>query len=369
MARVDEATADPDRKMIVVDAMARRLSTHRNRLLLLRRQTGEPYGRIFVAQLEAAGRSRENIVAELQAVLREADREWNRFRRQSSPEGGAPRPRPVLYVGAGIDHNAFGNFYTLVPEIGIETRRFAVAAGVPWYYNSASGFQAGGAGDAYLSGFVRGLAGRYELAANLVVGFATGDRDRGLGAGKTTVDAGGSVQRRFERWRVFVKAGAANYVFNNIGYQRPFISTGSAAHVTAGAEVRPAQPLSVGAGGFGVWPWGTQTVHSRMLASAAATAGGSHPGHHDGQPPPRSGPMMPNVRAGAGAPFYSVMAEATLPGADLRDRGPVAWANWQLTPAVSVHLSVARSFPFELTTVSAGMGFDLWRLLLAGRRF
>ncbi|MBA3975704.1 MAG: hypothetical protein C0504_15980 [Candidatus Solibacter sp.] len=58
-------------------------------------------------------------------------------------------------------------------------------------------------------------------------------------------------------------------------------------------------------------------------------------------------------------PFYGYAAQTNVPGSDVSDYGASAWASWSLTPFVKLNLRVARSIPYELTTVRVGLGFDL----------
>lgn len=398
IAKIDAVTADPDRKMIAAEAIARRLGTHRNHLLLLRRQTGRSYGHIFVSRLEAAGKNHDEILAEVRAVNRQLEEALRRFQRLGGDqEGGSPPPRPILYLGAGVDHNSTGTFYTLVPEVGIDTRRLSFVVGVPYYKNSGTQLSAAGIGDIYASGLVRGRAGRYDLGANLVVGFPTGDSSKGLGAAKTTFDVSGIVQRRFERLRPFLKAGVANSIFNNVGYQRPYISTGSAAHLSGGVDVRALSRLTIGVGGFAVRPWGTQTVHSRMNMQMSAMGGAdSMPGNDTpgagmpgtgmpGMGTPGAGmPGMGLPGAGSGTvggtgfqppdsggnmPVYALTQQSVVQAEELRDHGVAIWASFRLRTGITLNFAVARSIPFELTTVGFGLGFDFARLLFPGKHF
>ena len=387
IAAIDAITADPNRKMLALELMAERLGTHRNRLLLLRRESGESFGRIFAEQLEQRGRSPEQIVAELRAVRREFEKRWRGYRR-SAGDGGSPPARPVLYVATGVDHNSIGTYVTLTPEAGFDTRHVSLVGGVPLYRLPGTTSSTSGIGDAYVSGLVRGNAGRFLVGANVVVGFPTGDETRGLGAGKVTIDASGLIERRFERWRPFGRAGVANYIFNNIGYQRPYIATGNAAHFSGGLDFRAHPRVIVGAGGFAVRPWGAQNVHPRMRDGGHMMLPGGGPGPGPGEGGPEMGhggmgafPAQPAAAPSSGPvpnmawhmpgdmPFLPPAPGEEVPAEDLRDHGVTGWISFRLHRSVTLNFSVSRSFPFELTTVSAGLGFDLGRLLFPGGRF
>ncbi len=388
IAGIDAITADPNRKMLVLELMAERLGTHRNRLLLLRRQSGKSFGRIFSEQLAQRGYSPEEAAAELRAVRREFEKQWRRYR-PSAGDGGSPPARPVLYIGTGVDHNSVGTFVTVTPEAGFDTRHVSLVGGVPFYRLPGTASATSGIGDAYVSGLVRGDAGPFLVGANVVVGFPTGDETQGLGAGKVTIDASGLIERRFERWRPFGRVGVANYVFNNVGYQRPYISTGNAAHFSGGVDFRAHPRVILGAGGFVVRPWGTQNVHSRMWDHGHTMPPGGGPGTGPGDHGPgmgHGGGMSATAAPLAAArartlglgtlqhmsgdmPFLPPNPGGEVPAEDLRDHGVTGWVSFRLHSSLTLNFSVSRSFPFELTTVSAGLGFDLGRLLFPGRGF
>jgi len=351
--KIDTAAADPDGRLAVVGAMAERLNVHRNHLVLLRRQTGQSYGRIFVSELKSAGRSPEAILAEAQALNGEIE---NRWRGAEDREAGLV---PILSVSAGVDHNSAGAFYSLRPEVGVGSGPAALVLGVPFYRNSpaelpaAQGsiqrFSAGGIGDVYTAGFLRGHVARCELGSSLTVGFPTGDHLKGLGAGKVTVDVAGMVAGNLERFRPFVSAGFANSVFSNVGYQRPYITDGNAAYFSGGLELQLARRLRIGAGGFAVRPSGEQVVYSRVIPGRRP-GGQTPPGRSDGSTkPPKT-------------PVYEIAPLTTSPASELQDHGANAWVSVALHRAASLNLAVARSVPFQLTTVRVGLSFDIARL-------
>jgi hypothetical protein len=360
--RIDARAADPDGRIVVATAMADHLKIHRNRLSLLRRQTGRSYGEIFVAQLQAAGAAPEEI-------LRQARLLNDRIDRRSGFEESGFGWRPVLMLDTSLDHNAVGTFYSLVPQAGVGSERAALIFGAPFYRNSGAGFSQGGLGDVYVSGYVAGTTGSLEAAALLTAGFPTGDRDRGLGAGKVTADGSGSLAWRWGRVRPYINAGVANFIFGNVAYQRPFITDGNAFHAAGGVEVNPAPRFTLGAGAFSVRPFGTQSVISRtpsedtssQAAASQAAAQVPEPGPPAGRGRPPS-PPGPSRRP----PFVDTPSPTPtlVPSEELNDHGGNAWLSLRLHPAVSLYFSAARSVPFHLTTIRAGLGFNMGRLLL-----
>ncbi|MDX2081402.1 MAG: hypothetical protein SFU53_11525, partial [Terrimicrobiaceae bacterium] len=161
-SRIDQLTTDPETKFATLDAMASTLGTHRNRLILLRKESGRSFADIYADELRKRGASEPAIEARFRQVL-------------SLVDGGSPRwrgttgPRPVAYLGSTLDRNSAGAFVTLTPEIGVDFGRFALVAGMPIYRISATQREATGIGDAYVSAFVRQPLQRMDLGLALTV--------------------------------------------------------------------------------------------------------------------------------------------------------------------------------------------------------
>ena len=370
---LDALAVDPEKKLLVVDAMADDLGVHRNHLFLLRRQTGKSFGELYESSLEERQRQRDGILARLRAVREEIDR---RSGREPVAEFAAV---PILFVGTSVDHNSVGTFFAVVPEFGIEFRHASVVAGFPYYETAGSQLSSGGIGDAYVTGSVYGALLGVELATALTVGAPTGDRSRGLGADNTTLDVAGTIARRLGSARPFLTAGFANSVFNNIGYQRPYVSDGNAGHFAAGIEWSMGRHFRAGAGAFAVRPFGEQMVYSRMSEASVPAGGGTTQPPHE--PGPGMGGSMPGMGGGmpgtgqtmpSGISETHVWERGTSVAAtadELRDHGANAWASIAVHPAVAVNVGIARSLAFGLTTVRFGLGFNLSRVLFPRRHF
>lgn len=357
IARIDGLVADHDTKFQVIEAMARDLGTHRNHLVLLKKQELDSFAQIYVKELRKRGFNDEATLKKLQLI--------------GSP--GEPTPSssgftPIAFVGTAVDHNSAGTFVSISPEVGIDSHHFAFVVGVPFYRISATQRDASGIGDVYASMFLRQSKGPYEIGGALTIGAPTGDTSQGLGAGRLSVDANATLRRRFERLSPFLNGGYTNSLFNNVGYQRPFISNGNSVYASGGLDYRMHRRFTVGMGGFGLMAMGDQMVISQMTSHSAMTDTPSTPG----MPGMPSMPGMPGMPPGMGSgstgaasmgsnslPFYGHAPHATVPGSDVSDYGASAWASWSLTPFIKLNFSVARSIPYELTTVRVGIGFDL----------
>lgn len=371
--RLDALAVDPETKLVIVGAMADDLGIHRNRLFLLLRQTGKSLGEVYVSYLEEQHYPHDGILTRLGRVHEEIDR---RSRHEQATEYSAV---PILFVGSSVDHNSVGTFFAIVPEVGVAFRHASVVAGFPYYETAGSQLSSGGIGDAHITGSVYTALRGVELAAALTVGAPTGDRSRGLGAGKTTLDVTGTAARRFGSVRPFATAGVANSVFNNIGYQRPYVSDGNAGHFTGGIEFSIGRRFQAGAGAFAVRPFGEQMVYSRM--SVASVPGGAGSTQPPAPPSPGMGGSMPGMGGWmsgtgqtmpSGNPVMHVWERGSSVAAtpnELRDHGVNAWVSVALHPAVALNVGIARSLPFHLTTARFGLGFNLSRVLFPHRHF
>lgn len=372
--RIDALTGDPDIKLAVVGAMADQLNIHRNHLILLRKESGQSYGAIFVSELRSRGIDDSEIVSQLRALNRKVNGRLDGFSPRSADVSS---PRPVASLSTGIVHNPAGTFYSLVPEIGIDSSHVALVVGVPYYRVSAPNASTGGVGDVYVAGFLRGRVAGFEVGSTITLGTPTGDRSKGLGSGKTTIDGTGTIAKRIRFVRPWLSAGFTNSVFNNIGYQRPYVEDGNALHFSGELDWVIWRRFGMGFGGFALRPTGNQTVYYQVIqtpssnARSSGSSGGQMPG---GMMPGGSMPGMGNGPAPGGRspgvtmPFYEVSQMSIVSAADLEDHGVAAWATLPLYRGFSLNISVARSVPFHLTTARFGVGIDVARLFFKGKR-
>ncbi|MBK5295340.1 MAG: hypothetical protein JJE04_27135 [Acidobacteriia bacterium] len=362
--KIDAYAANPDRKFAAAAAIAGHLKIHRNRLALLSRQTGQSYGRLFQSQLEQAGYPPEEIL--LQARLLNTA-----IQRSLSETGDRPDApssvAPVLYLSTSVDHNSAGTFYTAAPQIGVESRNGVLTLTVPFYRNSGVLSSSGGIGDLLANGHLFGNIGDFQIGGGILLGVPTGNRSLGLSAGKVTFDGVAQLAWQPGKVRVFVSPGFANSVFNNVVYQRPYISDGNAAHLTSGIEFQAHRRIVIGAGGFALRPLGAQSVISRVSAEPAPTNQPAQPQPTQGPPPGPGKRVGPKNRPPNEPPVFEQGTIAEVSAQDLRDHGASVWSYVRLHPALTLHLAVARSVPFRLTTARVGLGFNVARLLPRAR--
>jgi hypothetical protein len=372
ITRLDALAANPDLKLVVVAAMADSLDVHRNHLLLQRKETGQSFALIFVAELRARGMNDNSILQSLREVRRQVDRQ---LKRDGVTVGSGARP--VVLLGSDADHSSAATVYSLVPEIGFDSSHVAAVIGVPLYRVSNSNLSSGGLGDVYVSTFLRGRTRGFDVGSTLTIGAPSGDRDKGLGAGKVTVDATGTISRRFEFAKPWISAGFANSVFNNVGYQRPYVTDGNAAHFACGVDFALPRGLSLGIGGFGLEPVGKQTIYSQAAPASSQSGGqpnmpggsGMMPGGGMGTGMPGTGGMTMPSTPPSSMPFYMAAQQSVVSASELRDYGPSLSLSIPLHAGLSLNAAIARSLPFDLTITRVGIAVDVAHFLFPGKHF
>ncbi|HWB84417.1 MAG TPA: hypothetical protein VG675_09780 [Bryobacteraceae bacterium] len=372
MTKVDALAANPDLKLVVVAAMADSLEIHRNHLLFQHKETGQSFATIFVSELRAKGMDDGGILRSLREVRRQVDRQL-----QQDAVGVSAGARPVLLLGSTVDHSSAATVYSLAPEIGFDSSHVAAVVGVPFYRVSNSNLSSGGLGDVYVSVFLHGRTDGFDVGSTLTLGAPSGDRNKGLGAGKATVDATGTISRRFEFAKPWISAGFANSVFNNVGYQRPYVADGNSAHFAGGVDFALPHRLTLGIGGFGLEPIGTQTVYSQAVPAGSQSGGdanipggsGMMPGGGMGTGMASAGGMtMPSAPASS-MPFYMAAQQSVVSASELLDYGASIGLSIPVHAGLSLSASVTRSVPFNLTIARVGIAIDAAHLLFRGKHF
>lgn len=97
-AEINALAADPETKFQLLNLIASDLGTHRNRLVLLKKQTGRSFDDIYSDELRKRGLTETEIDRRLQMVARRAEKEAGRSR-------GLGAARPIAYLGSSMDHS------------------------------------------------------------------------------------------------------------------------------------------------------------------------------------------------------------------------------------------------------------------------
>jgi len=223
----------------------------------------------------------------------------------------------------------------------------------------------------YASMFLHGRASSLDVGSTLTIGAPSGDRSKGLGAGKVTFNATRTISRRFEFAKSWIAAGFANSVFNNAGYQRPYVTDGKAAHFAGGVDFALPRKLTFGIGGFGLEPVGNQIIYSQTVPAASPAGSQSNMQYGTGMMP--GGGMAPGMGSGGGMttspsasmPFYDHAHQSTVAPSTLRDYGASIRLSIPIHSGISLNTVVARSLPFNLTTARVGVAINVAHLPLA----
>lgn len=127
--RLDARASEPAQKPIVAAVLSERLGIHRNRLALIRYNTGKSYGHIFASMLAERGLGAEDILKELQAAQSQINERWSSFEAEGSIGRETGAVRPVALLTTGFDRNSAGSFQSAIPEFGFQWRQVFVTGG------------------------------------------------------------------------------------------------------------------------------------------------------------------------------------------------------------------------------------------------
>jgi hypothetical protein len=346
--QLESSVIDSDLKLIVVQSIAEDLGCHRNQLMLLRRESGQSYGLIYISELRHKGLDDAMILQRLRTLNR----------RLRAASGSVARPSHLDFLfRSGVDRNSAGTFYFAVPEISFNWRRLTLAADIPYYRAYGVTSLNAGLGDVYLTALTRAGVAGLDFTPTLTLGFPTGDTSKGLGAGKATADLSIAIAKRFESVRPWAAAGLTNSGFDNVGYRRPYISDGNAAHFTGGLDFAIHRRISLGVAGFTLRPFGSQTIYGDMMQAQGSSSSGDMP-----RPGGGMGHIAPGMSPGgstAAMPFYERSQQTSISAGELADHGASAWVSFPIRPGLVFTTAVARSIPFHLTTVRVGIAVDI----------
>jgi hypothetical protein len=222
-----------------------------------------------------------------------------------------------------------------------------VDAGVPVYFvraytTTTSGLSTTNSssdlGDVYAQARLSFLNRALNFKTQLTGRAPTGNTSDGISTGHATYDWTNRFDRDFGRWTPFLEAGLADSLPDSFVYRRPFASYGELAHFQAGASYRVVKWLSVAASAFDVAPWGSQTIDSRIVRSAA--------GPSNGHGPPFS--QVPQTTGGS-----SLTA----------DNGFMAGLDLSPVRALDFTVGYSRSTHYDLNTVSFGVAVNMRAIL------
>ena len=252
------------------------------------------------------------------------------------------------HLSFGGSSNNSGQIYRLNPSIGYKiNKHFKVGAGIPVYFVRASttsltaGFDSkSGIGNAYvdLQMAVNGPATYFS--STLRTAAPTGDKDNGFSTGRLTIDWTNYLEGTAGRVTPFGSVGFANTISDTHFFSRPFSSLGLVSNFEGGANFEISRPVSVGASGYAVVPYGQQKVFSKLLRQRSS---GSAPG---------------TTNRGRGRVFEN--ESVTIGDAEIdRDHGVSVWLDLSPSPYANFEVGYSRSVRYAFNTIFFSIRFNL----------
>ena len=278
---------------------------------------------------------------------------------QSNSESAAKEKTGFTsYVEFDGTTNSAGQEYVVNSNVGYTfTKHFGMDLGVPFYFATTSGSSttrstsARGIGNPSLGLRWKFPNQRLNYGTVLTGSAPLGDKSLGVNTGHATFDWMNHFDHSFNRVTPFMEAGFSNTTADSRLFVRPYTSYGYNTHFRGGANVDVWKIISVGAAGYDIAPFGTQTITPRGPNSAAANAGvGGNPGTGAGNP-------------GFGGGKNSVPTQTTTGTASIaKDYGYSAWLDASLSRYMDAEVGYTRSVTFNLNSVSFSLGFNLGHL-------
>jgi hypothetical protein len=266
------------------------------------------------------------------------------------------------YVEFDGTTNSAGQEYIVNSNVGYSfTKRFSMDVGVPFYFvttassTTTASTSASGIGNPSLGLRWRFPNDRLNYGTALIVSLPVGDKSLGVNTGHATFDWTNHLDHSFNRVTPFIEAGFSNTTADSRLFVRPYTSYGYNTHFRGGASVDVWKFISVGAAGYDIAPFGTQTITPRGHNSAAKAGGGGTPGIGAGS-------------SGLGSGNNSVPTQTTTGTASItKDYGYSVWLDASLSRYMDAEVGYTRSTTFDLNTVSFSLGFNVGRLIHRSR--
>lgn len=220
---------------------------------------------------------------------------------------------------------------------------FGVFGGVPLYFSGTASTTTttgttpstshSGMGNAYAGMVFRAPNKALNYAGALTVYMPTGSTTNGFSNGTSGVDFSNHVSHSFHKFTPFFDFGVANTVPDSQFSTRQFASKGTIAHMEEGADYEIVKHVYLGASGYQIVPFGSQTIFSRV------DGGG-----------------------GQGKNPFDNNAQAT--GNTLtREHGFNAWVGFEPSPLWRAEIGFTRSVTFDLNSLAFNLRFNVGRML------
>jgi hypothetical protein len=235
--------------------------------------------------------------------------------------------------------NSAGQAYELDSSVGYTfTKHFGMDFGLPVYLLNGSSSTTGTTSGSGIGNPSVDLRWKFPGYATVLTGSAPwGAKSLGLNTGHATFDWNNHFDHAFNQVTPFFEAGFANTTPDSHLFVRPYTSYGFNTHFRGGAEVDVWKMISVGAAGYDIAPFGTQTLI------------------------PRGRPASPAAMSGKGKPHIPTQ-QTTGSASIAKDYGYSAWVDADLNRYMNAELGYTRSAQLDLNSISFSIGFNVGRL-------
>jgi hypothetical protein len=317
---------------------------------------------------------------------------------ETTPEGALTTTPPDLttdekgflsYIDFNGNSNETGHMFSTGFSLGYQfSRHVSVDAHVPFYYVSASTTatdSAGvtqtttttdnGIGDPSFALLLRFPNRTLDVRTRLTTWVPVADINSGFSTGSVLVDWTSQFSRPVGRLLPYGQIGVANTVPDTPLFLLPYTAEGLNLRFEGGTHVLLSKVLSTGASFYYVLPSGNQTLYSRDYHGANIGNGGiggatgasqSWLGNSNGNSGDNgsgsgngTGSSSGTGNGSSGGNRFGFLTQQVTEGNDItRDYGLSAWITANLPYFIDVQFGVNRSFDYDLTTFSFGLGFD-----------
>ena len=252
-------------------------------------------------------------------------------------------------VEFGGTTNSAGQAYEIDSSAGYTfTQHFGMDFGLPIYFVRGSSSTTGSSSGSGMGNPSLDLRWKYPHTslsyATVLTGSAPlGDKSLGLNTGHATFDWTNHFDHAFNQVTPFVEGGFSNTTQDSRLFVRPYTSYGLNTHFRGGAEIDVWKIISVGAAGYDIAPFGSQTVFSRVVGSGSANNPTTHGRSFNGG--------------------HQVTGSSSIAA----DNGFSLWVDASLNKYTDAEVGYTRSVQYDLNSISFSLGFNVGRLLRASK--
>ncbi|MFI5104494.1 MAG: hypothetical protein ACHP79_06190 [Terriglobales bacterium] len=240
--------------------------------------------------------------------------------------------------------NADGRLFKIDNTLGWDfNKHFGVFAGLPLYFADAAAATTGttsttnrGMGNVYAGMAFRAKTPALNYAGVITVSAPTGSTANGFSTGRAGVDFTNHFAHTFHKFTPFLEGGVSNTVPDSTLLAQPFTSLGAITHWEEGADYRIIKHTYLGASGYQIVPFGSQTIFSKI-----------------------------NGKGKGGNTFDN--APQTTGNGITRENGFNTWVAFEPTSLWRAEVGFTRSITFNLNSFAFNLRFNVGRILRSRR--